>query len=1425
MALFFENKTQQPRDSETCCYDWCKTDTILATGNRANEVHLFLGDGSLMDRGTITGKCNPSVLGWHPQARVLCSGWTNGNILFFDARDCVPKQPPKQPHHTRIMFVAWNSTGNRLVTGDSSGVVAVWGAQGITRSMNVMTQYRMKGSMDHCVWCNENTSSNVRGNRGGADHAPFFYAGDQGVVYYGDDMGHSMMVQSINSPIDALLFYAGKSRLVAITRSLMLVQMQVSLDGKVTPLMKVKLSMAAENGISNAVWAGDGLLATCAREGFVRFWDLAHNENYHLSIMSASEVDGGRKLSRDDRVSRLDYNPNNQILAAGTQDGHVIMWRNLNTDLAKGSQRVAASKSDDWRPMPIHLMSGAIKGLKWGPGDHQLAAATVVGASILNRSVLHRKLSGKYSVVQVNERELAIHVVGDTKDRYKKSLEAGIDILGLDIFGETVAVWSEKKVEVYDLSGDRVSRVSAFPTKSSCCALQEQAIFTTVRDGVEKLNLSGGSIITKLSFTEAEGVPTHIDANGKYLAIVTDRGVIKMFDVSRREPKQLFCNGKFSDFDSPNSLIGIIKSIKCNADGTCVSIISERMRGTYLRAPDTRLHVYHCEMQSVLHYDFGDKSRYPVAHFWDADEPRLLACETHKLSADVASSKGNKNAADPGLTTDGSTDDGGPNTGKDEGDGEIPGTNLSESEVTTLFATSEHGLLKQDENILTADMGALLGLSVPNLYFIGATHSRRISASRLIARSLRDFTGLTTVDEEIKRALLDFSFYLTIGDMDKAYSAVRLINEPQVWENMALMCVKTKRLDVAEVCLGNMGHARGARAVRQAKAEPQVEAQIAMVAVQVGLLEDAERCYIDCGRWDLLNNLYQSSGQWEKALQVAKSKDRIHLRTTHYKYAKHLESMGDLPAAIKHFELSGTYAKEIPRMLFDHGHVDRLRKYVHKKDDRKLYKWWGQYCESNQEFDAALQYYERANDPLCLARVHCLNKNFDAAVEIVESTGDKAAAYFIARQFELEGDLKRAIQFFSKSGRFNHAVRLAQESGMDHDLMSLSLMSGPKVMVSSARYFESKGSIQQAVQLYQRAGRLAKALDLCFRARLFDELRNIADDLASESGQLGSKTVAPETLAKCASFLMEHGQFDKAVHLFIIGGRVEEAVEMCANQKVIITEDMADKMTPSKDDKKYSDSQRKEILLKLAGVCKKQNSYHLATKKYTQAGDKLKAMKCLLKSGDTEKITFFANVSRNRDIYILAANYLQNLDWHNNPEIIKMIIVFYTKAKAYEQLSGFYDACAEVEIEEYREYDKAVAALKESERFLQKAKNTPAATKAEKLAVLQNRIVYIEQFAQAKRGIKTDPDESVRICNRLLSEGDIDRAIRVGDIFALLVEFYYGNNSFSQAHEMIERMRDRNIVLNPYLDQDMVNRIYKEMGVSDVPKKGGGGVR
>ena len=109
-------------------------------------------------------------------------------------------------------------------------------------------------------------------------------------------------------------------------------------------------------------------------------------------------------------------------------------------------------------------------------------------------------------------------------------------------------------------------------------------------------------------------------------------------------------------------------------------------------------------------------------------------------------------------------------------------------------------------------------------------------------------------------------------------------------------------------------------------------------------------------------------------------------------------------------------------------------------------------------------------------------------------------------------------------------------------------------------------------------------------------------------------------------------------------------------------------------------------------------------------------MKSLLKSGDTEKIIFFANVSRQREIYILAGNYLQTLDWRNNSDIMKNIITFYNKAKAFDLLAMFYHACAEVEIDEYQSYEKAHGALSECMKCL---------NRAEKSDVINSRLVQV----------------------------------------------------------------------------------------------------
>ena len=70
-----------------------------------------------------------------------------------------------------------------------------------------------------------------------------------------------------------------------------------------------------------------------------------------------------------------------------------------------------------------------------------------------------------------------------------------------------------------------------------------------------------------------------------------------------------------------------------------------------------------------------------------------------------------------------------------------------------------------------------------------------------------------------------------------------MIRNERVWLNLARRCVFTKRIDVAKVCLANMGNAGAAKALRIAEKEPEKDAQVAMLALQLGMNDEAEKLY------------------------------------------------------------------------------------------------------------------------------------------------------------------------------------------------------------------------------------------------------------------------------------------------------------------------------------------------------------------------------------------------------------------------------------------------------------------------------------------------------------------------------------------------------------------------------------------------------
>lgn len=128
-------------------------------------------------------------------------------------------------------------------------------------------------------------------------------------------------------------------------------------------------------------------------------------------------------------------------------------------------------------------------------------------------------------------------------------------------------------------------------------------------------------------------------------------------------------------------------------------------------------------------------------------------------------------------------------------------------------------------------------------------------------------------------------------------------------------------------------------------------------------------------------------------------------------------------------------------------------------------------------------------------------------------------------------------------------------------------------------------------------------------------------------------------------------------------------------------------------------------------------------------------MKALMKSGDTQRVIFFANIQKQRETYIMAANYLQSLDWRKDPDVMKHIINYYTKAKSMESLASFYEACAQVEIDEFQDYDKAMSALAEAYKCLTRGGYAVEdSVKAEEMINnLKIKLTMIKKFLEAKK--------------------------------------------------------------------------------------------
>ena len=966
---------------------------VLAVSTNKNRITFFQEEGTMVMDHDLNRESIVTAMAWHPNDMILAYGMDDGHVgVWIDDQNSTKEE---LNHEGKITIIKFNRDGNRIVSADDKGMINVWSFAPL---FNKCT-YRQSFSILNIIMPNfnlEKIDSKDKMHNEDKLNSLFFFANSGGILHLADDGGSSPEICRTGGKIKALLFYEKDNAIILITSTLLLVKCTIKFNQKLNP-KKIKLSFSGKPEEIKCCWASEGLIAIVSGDDLVRFFYLDTDQSYIISLNDHHLGDN----TAEDNFTCLDFNYRKRILAVGGTKGKVYMWKCTATN------NMIPVSPECWESYCIVNSIKDIVGISWSNYMGLLHIYNKKNKhAMMNETVLQKKMNDDMKILQLNQNE--IEIINVVNDQYlKKKVKLDHNIHGIALNKNKFISWNGMTAVLYEvnLSNLKLDDLVELDLKSNVVALSSESIISASGKNFE-IYTHEGEKNSQTPIKYGYGDICYFNVASKYLLVVTSNNYFAIYDLERRGLKHIL---SFRKFEKNGQSLGEIREAAINCKGNTIIFLVDNMVNSEMRVPETKIIIYDVDMDSYVDYEISP-NRIPIEIVWDYKDSRIFAIST-EYAKDLTSEEEKRNAKN---MTDSENEENEENEDKSQSEND---SDWVGGEVFLLFYTSETGVNQLENHKISRENQGIFGLQAPDIYFISSVPDP-ITKCSLSVKKMQFFQGLEKIDEEITKALIEFSLLMACGKLDEAYKTVKNIKTANIWENMAHICIKTK-----------MRFERGIKAFREARHEKEPEAKLAKVAMHLNMIDEAKKLLKEVNRWDVLIKFYINIGEYDKAIETAEKNDRINLQNTYYRIAQHYEQIGYIEEAIKYYKLSGSGNKEIPRMLINLNYIDKLEETLNEEGNPESFLRLASFFESQEDLESAMEYYKKADDIQNIIRLFLKENQIEEAKKVFEQgktkyksskepkylKGYMDGAFLIGNYYEKNNSMKNAIDFYSKT--------------------------------------------------------------------------------------------------------------------------------------------------------------------------------------------------------------------------------------------------------------------------------------------------------------------------------------------------------------------------------------------------------------------------